>query len=433
MSNVSITSLGKDKTFEKKDFSRILTLLQESYDCLGFTCADVGAYSTKVAECAGYEETHPMAGFIPVEHVRSISKLDLDVLSIRELLRFPSTTNNAAALQFYRFGRSALLDDDRLNYNTLSLREMTEATHRKQYSPYYQDIVDYHNNKNYADLQIMNTFGNKEMLPDQRSAYIVSWIQYGVIVEYMMAVLSISHTECGKDTGIDLDSRVLEQIKSPSFFWDAFAAFYIGSLEGVDLGGSDETIDGVMLWNLANKRAVTFNTLNEGFYAEINDEMVNILYAGQSEIERGDCSNIEKSANDAMHLMLLPIIQNTIWYAIQNQDLQANSTSTDLIVGKVLAQSILPIVKKFDEDAAMVIKRNMVDIDKTKPVPDGAEAVAYAFYHILDEIGWGCKYLGEAEGIGACQAQVKSSASSIMQVGKLLSVVVMVLISTIVS
>ena len=128
-----------------------MSLLQESYDCLGFTCADVGALNTAVAECAGYEETHPMAGFIPVEHVRSISKLDIDVLAIRELLRFPSTTNNNAALQFYRFGRSALLDDDRLSYNTLSLREMTEASHRKKYSPYYQDIVDYHKNENYAD------------------------------------------------------------------------------------------------------------------------------------------------------------------------------------------------------------------------------------------------------------------------------------------
>jgi hypothetical protein len=364
-----------------------------------------------VAECAGYEETHPMAGFIPIEQVRSISKLDLDVVAIRELLRFPSTTNNIAALQFYRFGRSALLDDDRLDYNTLSLREMTQASHRKQYSPYYQDIVDYHNDQNYADLQIMNAFGDQSMSLEHRSATVLSWIQYGVIVEYMMAVLAISHTECGKN-GIDIDARGLQKtVKSPSFFWDAFAAFYIGSLEGTDAGGSDEMIDGVMLMNLANKRAVTFNTLNGQFYAELNDEMITLLYAGQSELERGNCLNIEKSANEAMHLMLMPIIQNTIWYAIQNEGLSANSTSASLVVGKVLASSLLPIVKKYDPDSAMVIEHNMVDIENTKPVSDGAEAVAYAFYQVLDDIGWGCKYLGETEGIGACQAQVRSGAS----------------------
>lgn len=365
-----------------------------------------------MAECAGYEETHPMAGFVPVEQVRSISKLDLDVIAIRELLRFPSTTNNNAALQFYKFGRSALLDDDRLSYNTLSLREMTEATHRKEYSPFYQDFVDYHQNQNYVDLQIMNAFGDETMTSDHRSTTIVSWIQYGVIVEYMMAVLAISHTECG-NSGIDIDARNLQKaIKSPSFFWDAFAAFYIGSVEGVNMGGSDETIDGVMLWNLANKRAVTFNTLNDEFYAEINDEMIDILYAGQSALERGNCLSIEKSANEAMHLMLMPVIQNTIWYAIQNEDLKANSTSTDLVVGKVLALSLLPIVKKYDADSAMVIERNMVDIEYKKPVPDGAQAVANAFYQVLDDIGWGCKYLGETEGVGACQAQAKSNAVS---------------------
>lgn len=137
--SLSLLLINIDKNYDRKDFSRILTLLQESYDCLGFTCADVGAYNnSEVAECAGYESTHPMAGFIPVEDVRSLSKLDLDVLAIRELLRFPSTTSNAAALLYYRFGRSALLDDDRFDYNTLSLREMAKATHRRKYSPYYQ-------------------------------------------------------------------------------------------------------------------------------------------------------------------------------------------------------------------------------------------------------------------------------------------------------
>lgn len=402
------------RSFNRKDFSRIVSLLQESYDCLGFTCDDVGAYDNDVvALCAGYEATHPMAGFIPIEHVRSVSKLDLDVLAIGQLLEFPSKTGNAAAQQFYRFGRSATLDEDRLNYNTLSLREMTQATHRKKYSPYHQDIVDYHNNENYADLQIMNGFGDGTMAIDQRRVHILSWVQYGVIPEYMMAVLAISHTECG-NTGIDIDARertLQTSIKSPAFFWDAFAAFYIGSLEGVDLGGSDEIIDGVMLWNLANKRAATFNTLNDEFYAEINDEMIYILYSGQSELDRNNCLNIEKSANEAMHLMLMPIIQNNIWYAIKNQDLKANSTSSDLIIGKALALSILPIVKKYDEDAAMVIERNMVDIENKKPVPDGAEAVAYAFFQILDDVGWGCKFLGETEGIGACQAQVKSSSA----------------------
>ena len=66
-----------DQEYDKRDFGRILDLLQQAYDCLGVTCADVGAYRAgtdrAVAECAGYEETHPLAGFVPRMGVRAVS------------------------------------------------------------------------------------------------------------------------------------------------------------------------------------------------------------------------------------------------------------------------------------------------------------------------------------------------------------------------
>ncbi|KAL7526109.1 hypothetical protein ACHAXR_001321, partial [Thalassiosira sp. AJA248-18] len=37
-----------DKEYDKEDFPRILSYLQESYDCLGFSCKDVGAYQETV-------------------------------------------------------------------------------------------------------------------------------------------------------------------------------------------------------------------------------------------------------------------------------------------------------------------------------------------------------------------------------------------------
>jgi hypothetical protein len=33
-----------DREYDRDDFPRILDLLQQSYDCLGISCADVGAY-----------------------------------------------------------------------------------------------------------------------------------------------------------------------------------------------------------------------------------------------------------------------------------------------------------------------------------------------------------------------------------------------------
>jgi len=66
-----------DKKYDKRDFPRILELLQQSYDCLGFSCEALGAYKENtndvIAECAGYEEDHPMAGFTPKKDVRTVS------------------------------------------------------------------------------------------------------------------------------------------------------------------------------------------------------------------------------------------------------------------------------------------------------------------------------------------------------------------------
>jgi hypothetical protein len=35
-----------DREYDRDDFLRILNLLQQSYDCLGISCADVGAYES---------------------------------------------------------------------------------------------------------------------------------------------------------------------------------------------------------------------------------------------------------------------------------------------------------------------------------------------------------------------------------------------------
>eukprot|EP00984_Skeletonema_dohrnii_P016572 scaffold7406_cov122-Skeletonema_dohrnii-CCMP3373.AAC.1 len=43
--------------------------------------------------------------------------------------------------------------------------------------------------------------------------------------------------------------------------------------------------------------------------------------------------------------------------------------------------------------------------DNFVPVVDGPQAVANAFYLVLDEIGWGCDYVGHADGVEACQLE----------------------------
>ena len=62
-----------DRTYDPTKFVDILGDLQSSYDCLGFSCADVGAYKTdKVAQCAELPINYPMAEYSPTSHVHLV-------------------------------------------------------------------------------------------------------------------------------------------------------------------------------------------------------------------------------------------------------------------------------------------------------------------------------------------------------------------------
>jgi hypothetical protein len=70
-----------DNQYKPENFARILELLQQSYDCLGFSCHDVGAYNgDEIAECAEYEGNHPLASFIPKNDVRAVSSIHSSIL-----------------------------------------------------------------------------------------------------------------------------------------------------------------------------------------------------------------------------------------------------------------------------------------------------------------------------------------------------------------
>ena len=317
-----------------------------------------------------------------------LSKIDLDILAIEQLLKFPSTTKNQMAKLYYRFGRANALDEDEndLGFDLTSLQDMTQLSDEGQWSPYYNDYIDYFKEDGFLDTAIHNEL--QDGASPSREAFILALLKNNVVPEFMMGLLGLALQIC-REPNDDIE---------PTLYWDAFAAMYIGSLEGTTPGGSDD--DGLLLWSLATNRARQFNTQNDNFGAIINDKMIDLLFAGQSQLERRDCTNFEKTASRVLHLMILPLIQSTIWYAIRSEK---TATEESLAIGESSAFSVLPIVSKYDKNAASVIERNMVRVDGVTPVSEGPQAVANAFYEILNDIGWGCDFVGKAEGVDACE------------------------------
>ena len=63
-----------DKEYDNSKFLEVLQDLQGMYDCLGLSCADIGAYQvSEVAECAGYPDDYPLAQYSPSSDVHSVS------------------------------------------------------------------------------------------------------------------------------------------------------------------------------------------------------------------------------------------------------------------------------------------------------------------------------------------------------------------------
>lgn len=295
------------------------------------------------------------------------------------------------ALLYYKYGKESQAGRE-LNewHTTLSLQGMTIASDEDKWSPYYNDYVEYHKKEKFADAAIITSFESKDN-SELRSASIVSLMRYSVVPDYMMGMIGLALENCPNKDMLEPSVR----------YWDSFAALYIGSLEGIERAGSED--DGLMMWGLANNRARQFNTQGDDFLATVNEEMVDLLYAGQAQLERGDCTNFQKTASRVLHLMLIPLIQSTIWYAIRNEGLGSSSTDAGRAIGEVTAFSVLPIVAKYDDDAASVIERNMIIVNGVDPVLEGPQTVANAFFKILDDIGWGCEYVGQAEGIDTCE------------------------------
>eukprot|EP00581_Thalassiosira_minuscula_P008935 CAMPEP_0183707118 /NCGR_PEP_ID=MMETSP0737-20130205/3768_1 /TAXON_ID=385413 /ORGANISM="Thalassiosira miniscula, Strain CCMP1093" /LENGTH=931 /DNA_ID=CAMNT_0025934699 /DNA_START=100 /DNA_END=2895 /DNA_ORIENTATION=+ len=395
-----------DKAYNRQDFNQILQLLQQSYDCLGFTCEDVGTYrkgtDMEVPECAGYEKEYPMASFVPKTNVREVSKADLDILTIDQLLKFPSATKNQMAQLYFKYGRGMHIIDGS-DFGFISLDNLSSVSDEvAQQSPYYSEYIEYFGHDKATNTAIVAAFDDTDGDAEQRRAYLVHLMRLNMIPQHMMTNIGLSIRHC---TEVDVYPDV-----PPSLYWDEFAALYIGSLEGGENSFNDE---GLMLWNLANNRASQFRTQNNNFIATVNEEMLDLLYAGQSDLERKDCVNFETTATRALHLMLVPLVQSTIWYAILNEELSSDSTETSLVVGEAAALSVLPIVSKYDEEAAAVIERNMIRTEGIKPVVEGPQAVANAFFNIIDDIGLGCEYIGEAEGFDACEQFDSNNIGSI--------------------
>jgi len=282
-----------------------------------------------------------------------------------------------------------------LDFN--SLQTMATSEKRSKVG-IYDTFQTYFKNANYADTLIIDTFngdgywGTKSK--EVRAAVISTTLQTSVM---WMAVISEM-----VDAISDCTSKPAD-ILIESHEWDEVAALIIGSLEGRKTGGSDDIKDGQLLWNLGNRRAIEFGRENKAGYAILNKKMLNLLFSGKGQIETTSCNSLVDTVLKLEHLLLIPVMQSVIEYAMLNEGRSSMNNDKEIAMGVAYANAILPIANSISVPAADVIAKNMLVSGVGTMVPDGSQAVADAISLVAHDIGVGCQFIGKRSGIDACK------------------------------
>ena len=386
------------------DIEDIIKSLERSYQCLGITCSDVGTFDDYGTDCVGTPELNPLAGYTPQTDVRKFASLDLDIRSINIFMQEKAY---GAVKDYYSLGRYASVETSQ-GEEVFSLKDLATTTSR-QIVPAYEYFERHFEGEldedasDYSDHIIERTLGTGTTwtgaTAEQKTEIVVKTMQYMVV--YMASLENMY------EAIDDCESNDAQRNANSANLWDRAAALMIGSLEGTEGGGSDH---GLMMYSLANKRCEQFQRCEPSTgKAELNTQLINLLYSGRGETMVNNCEALKKSTQEIEALLQVPLIQGTLRYALANEKRGANK-SKGLAEGFVFSRSILPYVEEANGKAGRVIQTNMDFVND--PVPDGARAVFRAFAEAIPNMSnVDCEKVGVVDGIGGvCDNNSSSSA-----------------------
>lgn len=338
---------------------------------------------------------------------KQIAKIDLDLAQMRIM----STLGNFKfARYWFLYGRNSPVQRDSENdlHSFYSIHDFAIASSRKNAKDIYIDFVGYFDDVNYGATIVMEALEGKGKwgfkTTEQRAAIITETSAFLVLYLHLLSQINDAVNHC-TNTASDGEYDLTDP-------WDEVAALIIGSLEGTEEGGATDGRDGQLMWGLSTRRAFQFQTLNSLGYAQTNSDVIDALWAGRGEIDALDCERFSRTAENVKKLMLVPLLQSVIRYAILNEKLEADTLKEDIALGETYALAILPIIKAVDENVAEIIRENMVFNEQVTPVRDGAQAVADAVGSAAVSLGLKCSQLGSTSQADPCR-NIASSAKSL--------------------
>merc|ERR1719424_953310 len=387
------TTAEKDNEFTsgtKPDTGAVKAALENTYSCLGITCAQVGGLlnGAKTAAEAGMEAcTHApyIAGYwaTGTGSVKEHNEIDLDQAAMETALGLQDYT---LAKTFYTAGgNSASKGAFRTlqGFSTGAKGKMYEGCPGCPYK-HYKQFYDYYGSFTYADdwataaldgtaltyaapAPGSMTFDFGTAHDNARKEAIKKGTAYMHVWMYAIREFEDAIDDCQTCTANCNEFSTNDG--GPVHAWDEGVAFYTGSREGAAQGGNG---DGVMVYRLAQKRCGNFGTCTGAGgvvgISQVNDALFKaggLFPRGRDLLHKGSCSRVRDVVDRIVSIMTVPLVQGTLRYAWKVGKTGAadnnNSTQTakNAAEGSTFAAAVLPLVHACDAAAATVVKDNM--------------------------------------------------------------------------
>jgi hypothetical protein len=295
----------------------------------------------------------------------------------------------SAAEDLYLYGKHV----DGQDAGSLSLAHLA-TTSERSVVPQFDSFSRYYDADDYADTIIRGALsGTDTSLTDsQRRAIIVRSSQVLIMYFGALGAMYEAVSQCGTEASVRSGA-----VGSDS--WDKGAALLIGSLEGTETGGSE---NGYMFYDLAQERCKQFGMCTDEMTdVEVNDQLIDLLYAGRGAMLGKSCNGLRKAADELASLLLVPVVQSALSAALQISDSGNSDQGLTKAEGYVYTQQLLPLVDDANRDAATTISNNL-----GLPGPSNYKNVAKEVFAALaksySRLAVDCTIVGEAGGYDAC-------------------------------
>lgn len=235
------------------------------------------------------------------------------------------------------------------------------------YFPDFQKFFNFYGNFDYADRWITAAFyseqtnfengrGNADFAGYNKDALteaISKGTAYMSVLMYVIRELEDAVYSCKLGCGAQTcdDGEAVHSL-------DEAVAFYAGSLEGRDGSG-----DGVLVYNLADKRSLDFRTCGEkgdepSGTSYVNIQIVQEFQRAQLFLLEKDCASTEVIKNNIVNYMKVPLIQGILRYAYIREYLTPEQEAIAQMAeaeGATFAAALLPWLHACDSVDADIV------------------------------------------------------------------------------